>query len=64
MQPASGITEDHDWWPLAEQLAMIVGEPLLAAGVRRPRHGSRVAPRRCRRPGSPGDDQLALDLGR
>jgi nicotinamide riboside kinase len=64
MQPASGITEDHDWWPLAEQLAMIVGEPLLAAGVTRPRHGSRLAPRRSRRPGSPGDDQLALDLGR
>ena len=36
IQPASQITEHHDWWPLAERLAARVGEPLLAAGVRRP----------------------------
>ena len=36
-EPASRITETHDWWPLAEQLAARVGEPLLAPGVSRPR---------------------------
>lgn len=63
VQPASGITEDHDWWPLAEQLAFRLGEPLLAQGVSRPRP-PRTSPARARR-GAPGhDDQLALDLGR
>ena len=37
LQPASGISENHDWWPLAEQLAFRLGEPLLAEGVSRPR---------------------------
>ena len=38
--PASEITDDFDWWPLAERLAAAVGAPLLAEGVeaaRRPR---------------------------
>jgi nicotinamide riboside kinase len=38
--PASEVTDTYDWWPLAERLAVIVGEPLLAEGVarhRRPR---------------------------
>lgn len=31
--PASQVTDDLDWWPVAERLAGIVGEPLLAEGV-------------------------------
>ncbi len=34
---ASEVTEGHDWWPIAERLAAIVGEPLCAPGVRQPR---------------------------
>jgi nicotinamide riboside kinase len=61
-QAASGITETFDWWPLAEQLAMRLGEPLLAEGVSRPaRPVTKARPRRSRRA---SDDQLALDLGR
>ena len=63
VQSASGITESHDWWPLAEQLAMRLGEPLLAQGVTRPRP-PRAQPARSQRPKSAHDDQLALDLGR
>lgn len=60
-QPASDITENHDWWPLAEQLAARCGEPLLAPGVRRP--ARRAVTSRKRNTATP-DDQLALDLGR
>jgi nicotinamide riboside kinase len=63
VQAASGITEDHDWWPLAEQLARRIGEPLLADGVSRPRAPRQPAPRGRRSRPAP-DDQLALDLGR
>ena len=63
VQAASGITENHDWWPLAEQLAFRLGEPLLAEGVSRPRP-PRAQPARSRRPKPTHDDQLALDLGR
>jgi hypothetical protein len=63
VQAASGITENHDWWPLAEQLAVRLGEPLLAEGVSRPTRPSRTLPRRRRRPAA-ASDQLALDLGR
>jgi hypothetical protein len=68
-QPASDITEALDWWPLAERLASLVGEPLLASGVTRPQRPPRAV--RCRRregrgrqESMPTDDQLALDLGR
>jgi nicotinamide riboside kinase len=60
--PASEVTDTYDWWPLAERLSVIVGEPLLAEGVarhRRPRrHVDRVpaAP-----PASPGS-QLELEF--
>jgi hypothetical protein len=63
VQAASGITEDHDWWPLAEQLALRLGEPLLAQGVSRPRP-PRTSPVRSRGAKPTHDDQLALDLGR
>jgi len=63
VQPASGITENHDWWPLAEQLAARLGEPLLAQGVSRPARSGRAAPARSRRAKVASDDQLALDLG-
>jgi nicotinamide riboside kinase len=62
IENASGISENHDWWPLAEQLAARIGEPLLADGVarpNRPRRASGTAPK----PDAADDDQLALDLG-
>jgi hypothetical protein len=60
-QPASDITESHDWWPLAERLANLIGEPLLASGVTRPQRQARAT--RGRPVITPTDDQLALDLG-
>ena len=60
---ASEVTDTYDWWPVAEMLAAVVGEPLLADGVaahRTRRHRAQPAARA----GRPGDDpQLALDLG-
>jgi nicotinamide riboside kinase len=35
--PASSVTDTTDWWPIAERLAALVGEPLLADGIARPR---------------------------
>ncbi len=61
---ASSITEDHDWWPLAEQLAACVGEPLLAPGVSRPTRPGLTRPSRSRRSRPAARDQLALDLER
>jgi nicotinamide riboside kinase len=61
VQAASAITERHDWWPLAEQLAVRLGEPLLAEGVTRP---TRPPATKGRRRTPPARDQLALDLGR
>ncbi len=67
--PASEVTDAFDWWPIAERLAAIVGEPLLADGVaahRRPRRRPASAGLRGAngKGGSPADDpQLALDLG-
>jgi nicotinamide riboside kinase len=63
LQPASEITETHDWWPLAEQLAARLGEPLMAPGVSRPKR--RPAPLSSRRKPQdpPATDQLAMDLG-
>jgi len=62
--PASDITETHDWWPLAEQLAQRVGQPLLAEGVSAPTRPVLASPARSRRARPEPDDQLALDLGR
>ena len=64
LQPASQITETHDWWPLAEQLAARVGEPLLAAGVSRPTRPPQATVARQKAGRSVSEDQLALDLGR
>jgi hypothetical protein len=64
VQPASGITENHDWWPLAEQLAVCMGEPLLAQGVSRPSRPGRASKARSAKPKAAAKDQLALDLGR
>jgi hypothetical protein len=61
--PASEITDDFDWWPLAERLAATVGAPLLAEGVeaaRRPRaRRAAAAP-----PPPAGGLQLDLELPR
>ncbi len=58
---ASDVTDATDWWPIAERLAALLGEPLLGHGVRpRPR---RVA--RATRPAtvtSAVDPQLELEL--
>lgn len=45
-EPASTIDDRFDWWPLAERLAALVGEPLYADGVprRRPRPMPRPRP--------------------
>lgn len=61
VQPASDITENHDWWPLAEKLAARLGEPLLAQGVPRPVRRAQAPRKRVK---ATSDDQLALDLGR
>jgi hypothetical protein len=44
--PASFVTDAFDWWPIAERLAGIVGEPLLAPGVPGPGRRARTAARR------------------
>jgi nicotinamide riboside kinase len=59
---ASAVTDTYDWWPLAERLAVIVGEPLLAEGVARHRNRRRpVDPDRAPRRASP-EAQLELEL--
>jgi hypothetical protein len=64
--PASAVTERFDWWPVAERLAGLVGQPLLAPGVAGPRR--RARPRRgpggTERDGRPDDDQMRLELER
>jgi len=58
---ASDVTDAMDWWPIAERLAAIVGEPLLADGVSH--HRRRVArPARPPSAGAEGSPQLELDL--
>jgi hypothetical protein len=63
---ASQVTDDHDWWSLAERLAEIVGQPLLADGVpARPTGGrpGRKAGQRASAPdGLPTEAQLPLEL--
>ena len=58
---ASNVTDDFDWWPIAERLALVIGQPLLAEGV--PAHRVRHTAARIRRSDDP-DSQLALDLER
>ena len=63
--PASAVSEGFDWWPVAERLAAIVGEPLLAPGVSPParRRGQRPAEPSNREVGQAFDSrQLALEL--
>jgi len=59
---ASSVTDSFDWWPVAERLAMIVGEPLLAEGVPGHRRIRAATPDRTRRD-APGEDQLGLGFG-
>lgn len=59
--PASRVTDDFDWWPVAERLANLIGQPLLAEGV--PAHRVRHPATKARR-GDGADPQLALDLER
>ncbi len=56
---ASDVTAGTDWWDLAERLAAIVGEPLLADGVVRPRRWRRARQASLDETSSP---QLELDL--
>ncbi|MDA8201902.1 MAG: AAA family ATPase [Chloroflexi bacterium] len=56
---ASDVTAATDWWDLAERLAAMIGEPLLADGVTRRRRWRRG------RPATPDESpspQLELDL--
>jgi len=59
--PASAVTDTYDWWPLAERLAAIVGEPLLAEGVTHRRRPRRPPPSHPARDTTP-DPQLGLGL--
>jgi hypothetical protein len=52
-----------DWWPVAERLASIVGQPLLAEGVARPRTARRRSARRALAPAADGA-QLGFGLER
>ncbi len=62
--PASQVTDRFDWWPVAERLADLVGEALLAPGVggparhRRGRGGQSAGAT----PTGANRDQLPLDL--
>lgn len=58
---ASDVTAGHDWIPLAERLAAIVGEPLRAPGVPHPRKYRRRYPT-VAAVVSPADPQLDLRL--
>ena len=60
MVHASSVTDDYDWWPVAERLANLIGQPLLAEGV--PAHRVRNPARPRRR--VDGEPQLELDLER
>jgi nicotinamide riboside kinase len=43
VERASSIDDRFDWWPLAERLAALIGEPLFADGV--PKRRSRPTPK-------------------
>lgn len=59
--PASQVTAAFDWLPVADRVAAIVGAPLYAEGVTRPRPRQRRGGRAAA-PSAQGDPQLALDL--
>jgi len=61
---ASDVTDTYDWWPLAERLSVIVGEPLLAEGVARHRRPRRHPERPPEPTGQAPVSQLALELER
>jgi nicotinamide riboside kinase len=64
--PASEVTDAFDWWSVAERLAALVGEPLLADGVRprsRPRRRSPAAGRLGGEPAGPDDASPQLEFG-
>ena len=58
---ASDVTDAMDWWPLAERLAAIVQEPLLADGVSHRRRRA-ARPARHSPDATDGSPQLELDL--
>ncbi len=60
--PASQVTDDHDWWPVAERLAALVGEPLLVDGVRRPHRRVRATAPPMRGTEETASPQLELEL--
>ena len=55
---ASDVTDAMDWWPIAEHLAAIVGEPLLADGVS---HHRRRASRPARPPSTDAESSPQLE---
>jgi hypothetical protein len=55
------VTDDYDWWPVAERLANLIGQPLLAEGVAP--HRVRT-PTRARKATDGAEPQLELDLDR
>lgn len=65
--PASEVTDAFDWWSIAERLAALVGEPLLADGVhrgRRPRRpGAIAAAGPGSEPGHAGTPSPQLEFG-
>jgi nicotinamide riboside kinase len=62
LMPASAVTGSHDWWPLADRLAAMVGEPLRAPGVLRPRRTRQRAQPVAATTGRATDPQLILHL--
>jgi hypothetical protein len=61
--PASGVTDEFDWLPLAERLAAAVDQPLLAEGVVLKRKRSRRRPVAAPSAPTSDDSQLGLGLG-
>ncbi len=55
VEDASSIDDRYDWWPLAERLAGLVGEPLYADGVPRRRVRTVAQPK-------PDAPQLELEI--
>jgi hypothetical protein len=55
VEAASSIDDRYDWWPLAERLAGLIGEPLYADGVPRRRLRTVAQPK-------PDAPQLELEI--